>query len=155
MTVQVEMLTAFACEDVRLEFNGQMTFVGTVSSRFGAEAFPTKVALHIVSLARVLGQGRAEIEFQTVLNREVVLTAGSVEFELAVEDDGAVFPLGPSLGPFPSAGQVALEWRLKGEEVWQRMKVWDIEHVKSTTETDVHLLQDQSAATKSGTDGSD
>jgi hypothetical protein len=137
MTARVELLSAFACEDVRLEFNGQMTFVGTVSSRFGAEAFPTKMPLHIVTMAKVSGEGLAEIEFQTVLNEKEVLTSALLGVEIHVDDDSAIFPLGPIFGMFPNPGQVALNWKIKEEDHWRLLKVWHIEQVKPTSEADV------------------
>ena len=136
MTVQVELLSAFACEDVRIEFNGQMTFVGSISSRFGAETFPIASSIYVVAIAKVSGSGLAEIEFSTVHSERGHLLTGGLGVEVNVDDDGALFVLGPILGGVPSAGQVVLNWRMKGEEAWHRLKAWDIIQVKPPTDSD-------------------
>lgn len=141
MTARAQPITALAFEMVREERSGQLTMVGSVSSSIASEGFPTMVGLDIVVVARLEGVGQTQLEFAYSIPGVSDMPGFEIGIRIAEPDDAALIKAPPFVAPVQKAGDIVMQWRTKGDSVWQPLKSWHIEQV-STPETDAPLTQE-------------
>lgn len=137
MTVKFDFKSAFACEDIRQEASGALSFMGVVTDgEFSFSAFPARVRLGVIVVCDVEGMGPATLYARLRLGTEVKW-AGETEVEVDAEGTGILLPIAHIFAQFDEPGRLELLIGVDEEdEASARLvKTWDVvdETVQSST----------------------
>ena len=121
---EIALRAALLCDDIRREASGKLLLVGTYSGDLLVATIPAVIPLCVLLLAPIARPGRARLEFR-FMGGETMLAAGDFSADAAVEDPGALLPLGPFPVPLQTNGPLHFEVRHEAGE-WARLGTWRV-----------------------------
>lgn len=128
MTVKFDFKSAFACEDIRQETTGNVSFMGVVTDgEFMFSVFPARVRLGVVVVCDVEGTGPATLYTRLRLGGEIKW-AGETEVEVDAEGTGILIPVAHIFAQFDEPGRLELLIGVDEDDdsSAQLVKFWDV-----------------------------
>lgn len=136
MTVKFDIRSAFACDDIRFESSGSVSFMGALTDgEFDFESFPAAVRLGVVIICDVEGTGPATLYTKLRMNGEIKW-AGETEVEVDDDGTGIMIPISHIFARFDGPGKLELIVGVDedSDDHARLIKTWDVLGPQSETE---------------------